>query len=303
MLKIPTKVKMRLAGTLLRVINAYYRLRGIDSSALICKRSGICWNLDLSQGVDFAIFLFGRHEPRSQSLLAREIKPGSFVLDLGANIGSYTLPLAKVVGDTGKVVAIEATDWAFARLQRNISLNGDIKDTVKPIQALLMQGNEPTETLTEVYASWSLLEEGHAIHGGQLRSTSQAERIKLDDLVQKLGLTRVDFIKMDVDGHECHVLQGAEATIRKFKPQLLVEFCSHVLVEHKRSLRELVDLLLAYGYTIAAGEDGKRFPLSLDAIESRLPSGGSMNAILWATPPVADSVEAYLSPTQLKKIG
>lgn len=84
------------------------------------RRDGIHWDLDLSEGIDFAIFLLGGLELRTLRLYRRLVQPGDTVLDVGANIGAHALPLARLVGASGRVVAFEPTQFAFCKLQRNL---------------------------------------------------------------------------------------------------------------------------------------------------------------------------------------
>jgi hypothetical protein len=76
----------------------------------IVVRGGITYDLDLSQGIDFAIYLGGMFERGTANALSKLTMPGSLVLDIGANIGAHTLRLANLVGPNGRVVAFEPTE-------------------------------------------------------------------------------------------------------------------------------------------------------------------------------------------------
>ena len=92
----------------------------------VFRRGGIVWELDLREGIDFAIYLQGGFEPAALREYRRVVKPGSVALDIGANIGSHTLPLAQIVGPSGRVYSFEPTDYAFEKQLRNLSLNRDL---------------------------------------------------------------------------------------------------------------------------------------------------------------------------------
>src|SRR5215469_4528356 len=76
------------------------------------RRRGLAWDLDLREGIDFAIWLLGAFESTTIGAYTRLIRPGDVVFDVGANVGAHTLHLARAVGRTGRVHAFEPTEWA-----------------------------------------------------------------------------------------------------------------------------------------------------------------------------------------------
>ena len=86
-----TRQKIVLASMLSSIVCRARALAG-KSSETVIERRGIRWNLDLGEGIDFAIFLFGAFELRTLRAYWPLIQPGDFVLDIGANIGAHTLP-------------------------------------------------------------------------------------------------------------------------------------------------------------------------------------------------------------------
>ena len=93
---------------------------GLSSITKVYRR-GLHWSLDLKEGIDLAIYL-GVYEPETIKELKHIVKPGDVVVDIGANIGAITLPLAEYVGVDGCVIAFEPTSWAYGKLQNNLSL-------------------------------------------------------------------------------------------------------------------------------------------------------------------------------------
>src|ERR1700744_4645117 len=87
---------------------------------------GVRFDLDLAEGIDFAIYLGGVFERGTAQALSRLVEPSSLVVDIGANIGAHTLRLARLVGPQGRVLAFEPTDFAFQKLQRNLALNPEL---------------------------------------------------------------------------------------------------------------------------------------------------------------------------------
>ena len=131
-----TRVKIALATIVQRLVMALKRLAGHGSKVEV-ERSGLRWALDLNEGIDFSIWLLGAFERRTVAAYSQLIRPGMTVLDIGANIGAHTLPLARLVGAHGTLIAIEPTAWASGRLQANLALNPGLAVHVRVRQALL----------------------------------------------------------------------------------------------------------------------------------------------------------------------
>lgn len=116
-MRLPTKEKIRLATAMQRPILWFRNMAGLGPS-LRCSRGGVEWELDIREGIDFSIFLLGSFEPSTSKALARLVQTGDYVIDIGANIGAHTLPLAARVGNNGKVIAFEPTEYAFLKLKK-----------------------------------------------------------------------------------------------------------------------------------------------------------------------------------------
>jgi len=246
---VKTKTKIFIASTLSRIVRGLRRLVGAGDTAQV-ERGHLRWRLDLKEGIDFSIYLLGAFEPITVAACRRLICPGDTILDIGANIGALCLPMARMAGPGGKVHAFEPTDFAFAKLTANLALNPDIAARVTASQVML---TDTQDAIAEpIYSSWPL--EGskdlHAKHLGAAESTSGARPVRLDDYVTAHAITRVDFIKLDVDGFECHVLGGAAETLGKHRPTILMELAPYCLTERKRTLDELLGILRAAGYRL-----------------------------------------------------
>jgi FkbM family methyltransferase len=256
-------------------------MRGKPDTAIF-HRGGLNWELDLKQGIDFAIYLQGGFEPRTLREYARLVSTGDTVLDIGANIGAHTLPLAQLVGTNGRIAAFEPTDYAFAKLQRNLELNPLLQSRIIAVQALLVAKAEQLKP-AGIPSSWSLEaprtgESIHPVHKGTYNSLNKAAAIQLDQWVEEMKLDRLDFIKIDVDGFEVDVLEGAQQTLQRYRPRIMMEFAPYVFAERGRSFAELISLLLQAQYQ-ARRVDGKEIELS-SKLERTIPHGGSINVIL-----------------------
>jgi FkbM family methyltransferase len=273
-----TKTKILIAATLSRVVRVLRRITGAGDIAET-TRGGLRWRLDLKEGIDFSIYLLGAFEPVTVAACGRLIKSGDIVLDIGAKIGALTLPMARMVGAEGKVYAFEPTQFAFGKLKANLALNP--AEDARVVASQIMLTDSAVAVAEPIYSSWPLAgtKDLHEKHLGAAESTAGALAIKLDDFVANANIARIDFIKMDVDGFECHVLGGARETLLKHKPTILMELAPYCLTERHRTVEELLGLLTAAGYrlyhldgvTPVTDQNGK--------LLVHIPDGASVNVI------------------------
>lgn len=102
-----------------------------------------------------AIYVLGGCRLGTLRRYAQLIKPGDVVFDIGANVGAHTLPLAQLVGVTGRVYSFEPTAYAFAKQQANIALNPSLVSRISAHQMMLM-ADESVSLPESVYSSWPL---------------------------------------------------------------------------------------------------------------------------------------------------
>jgi len=128
-------------------------------------------------------------------------KRGDIVIDVGAHVGTFTVNAAKLVGDKGLVVAIEPEPSNLALLQRNIDSQN--LNNVKVIRKAVWD---------KAAKLWLYLSKHSGLHSLCYASGDrvEVEAESLDNIVSKLGLSQVDFVKIDVEGAEIEVLKGAE---------------------------------------------------------------------------------------------
>jgi hypothetical protein len=120
MLSTSYKIQLaRLASRLLLLARRILELPSIVSA----RRGDINCQIDLLERVGFSIYLLGGFQVRTLRRYRELVDERGVVLDIGANAGSHTLPLVKLVGESGKVIAFEPTAYAFKKLIRNIEYN------------------------------------------------------------------------------------------------------------------------------------------------------------------------------------
>ena len=247
------------------------------------RRRGVNWHLDLNEGIDLAIYALGGFELRTLRMYRSLIRRGDNVLDVGAYVGAHTLPLAQLVGPNGRVIAFEPTRFAFDKLRQNLMLNPELATRVTTQQIALMES--AASTMPDcIYSSWPLdvQESLHEIHGGQLRDTNNAVVSTLDQAVESLGLARVDFVKLDVDGFEPQVLAGAVCTLRRFRPTILMEWAPYLFEGCESLLDPALDALRRLGYRarVAGSRAVGEVPRNRGDLFVPMGRGASINLLL-----------------------
>lgn len=245
------------------------------------KRRGISWELDLNEAIDFVIFLLGTFEPGTVRRYGKVVRAGSVVLDIGANIGAHTLPLAQLVGPQGRVFGFEPTIYAHSKLQANAALNPLLAPRIVAEQ-ILLSDSVAEHRVTEITSSWQLRPSiaAHALHRGETKTTAGARTTTLDAYVNEAGIEHIDLIKIDVDGNELSVLRGAAKILARDRPRIIFELAPYILEEHGSSGAELLGLLQDTGYEFSRSPDSPALTESIEALVASVPIGASIN--LWA---------------------
>ncbi len=273
------KPKHIIAKALYRGVKAARGLAGKNDNCTVTRR-GIRYELDLSQGIDFAIYLLGAWEAATHAAIARCVKSGQTVLDIGANVGAVTLNLAQSVGSDGCVVAFEPTQFAYRKLLRNIELNPDLAPRIRPLHVFL-GAKDKTTVPSSIFASWPLIGSGsvHPKHLGKAEATAGATTRRLDSLIKELELPRIDFVKLDVDGYECEVLAGAKQLLTRDRPTFLIELAPYVHAEQGHSFERFLEYFFANGYLLFDEHERRLLPSSATELRELIGDDTSINAI------------------------
>ncbi|MBN2137214.1 MAG: FkbM family methyltransferase [Sedimentisphaerales bacterium] len=273
--KLPiTRIKIFLAGLLYRVVHVFCR-----RDRRIIVRNGIRYEVDLSEGIDLSMFLFGgfqKHITRNKGCALPE---DAVVFDVGANCGMMTLQFAKLA-PLGKVYSFEPTHYAFAKLQKNLELNPELGRRVVAVKSFV-SSQTCVETDIKAYASWKVGgaadESRHSVHGGTAKSTEGVGAVSLDDFCEKEGIERLDFIKIDTDGHELEVLRGAAKVIGRFKPAVIFEVGLYILAERDVDFAEYLKFFAALNYSLFNSSNNRR--IDAENYRRHIPSKGTIDIL------------------------
>lgn len=200
--------------------------------------------LDPGDSLDLSIN--GVYGELDTKIVREQIKEGDIVVDVGANIGYYTLIFAQLVGKSGKVIAFEPEPKNFEILKKNIAINN--YDNVIVEQKIV---SEKCGSM-KLYVSDSDIV-GHRIQQmGDLEHFVEVESVTLDDYMKKLNLDeKVNFIKIDVEGAEPNVLEGSKEILEKNDHlKIFTEFNREVVKNYGTDPKKMIDLLYEKGFEI-----------------------------------------------------
>ena len=238
MIKIKTNTKIFFATIISKIITLF-----INKKRVI-KRNNIKYDLDLSEGIDLRIFLNFREERGLFNLKNILSEKGKYnFIDIGANIGTVSLALSNEFKNS-TIYAIEPTDYAYNKFKKNLNLNPNLNNNIKSYQLFI--GERP---LKNIFASWKLnfkKNDKHYVHKGLKKETNE-KSITLDNFVEKID-RKIDFVKIDTDGHEYEVLQSGIKFLKRDKPIIHIEFAPYLHSEYGFFTEDIIDLIQKLNY-------------------------------------------------------
>ena len=192
----------------------------------------------------------GVWEPDSWRAMREHLHPGDTFVDVGAHIGYYSLKAATVVGPGGHVIAVEPNPETVRKLQGNISASG-----ASGVIAVAPVACSDAEATLELFAApesntgETSLSRANASQTGAVVTTYRVRARPLDDIIRETGVSRADVLKIDVEGAEYLVLKGAEQTLTRYHPVVIVELVESQLQAMGTSTAAVTALLRSHGYT------------------------------------------------------
>jgi FkbM family methyltransferase len=240
-----------------------WRLPGRERLSRIFKASeqlktsisdGIIWLADeevaiytsADNYIEWTILSTGTYEDEINKLIRICLKDGDTALDIGANIGLQSIRMSQVVGTKGKVLAFEPLVHLQEKFKRNIDLNraANVK-----LFSYALSNVESEANFNINRGSWN--QGTFNISNRQDGSEVQHVIIKVaDDLPDIKLLTRLDLVKIDVEGFEYQVLSGLKQTISIHKPRIIFEYDKNYWQANGQSITECFEFLSNLGYTI-----------------------------------------------------
>jgi FkbM family methyltransferase len=203
-----------------KYISLAYRARRVFPEMPIPLRLSFgAWWLARRSALDDDLIHEG-FEDAEMVFVERMLRTGMTVLDVGAHHGLYTLLASKRVGSGGRVIAFEPSARERKRLRQHLRLNR-CKNVVVESCALGDKHGEADLFVVEGREDWC-----NSLRAPQIDSRTSTERVaveRADDVLERLRIERVDFIKLDIEGAELSFLQGAGRTLAGSRPVILAE--------------------------------------------------------------------------------
>src|SRR5215469_16915595 len=192
------------------------------------------------------------------------VKPGNVCFDIGAAAGLYTLELSKLAGPEGQVHSFEPVPFAHPMLTRLLGGRSSANVCHHPVAL----GVEPGQSVMSVpvgrhgpVTGRSFLEAGAAGQGSNAEFQGQigvdVEVQTLDGVCAAAEISRLDFVKIDVEGGELQVLKGGEASIERFSPALLVEIEDRHTARYRHPGSDVATWLRRRDHVMHTWQDGR----------------------------------------------
>jgi FkbM family methyltransferase len=217
----------------------------------------------------------GIYEELETNIVKKEIKPGDIILDIGANIGYYTLIFANLVGKNGKVFAFEPEPSNFELLQKNIHMN-NYKNIIFEQKAV-----GKVEKKIDLYLSEKRTGM-HRIYKSKHTSDNSVpvDMINLDNyFMNNYKNQEINFIKIDIEGSEFGALQGLQNILKNENIKLLTEFIPDSIREFGAYPEEFIKLLQSNNFSIYCTDDQNKKIIKMDGYDEiieKFPNGTNL---------------------------
>ena len=220
-----------------KVMPNYYQYKHPSWRSIV--RDNIKLHVDISDWMGYCYYFAFQNELGALFDLCNE---GYNVVDIGANTGWTVLKLSQKT-KTGKVIGFEPDTYNYSQCKKNIELNKNISNiTVLPFGL----GENNMNAQIEVRAKAN--RGGNRIATKKMNDVETIQIKKLDEVKEVRSLSKIDLIKIDVEGYELKVLKGAETILLTFKPTLFIEVDNNNLSEQGDSASLLITYLNHLGY-------------------------------------------------------
>jgi FkbM family methyltransferase len=190
------------------------------------------------EDIGLVVLMSGGFEKAETEFAIEHARPGTVAIDVGGNVGMFTVPLALAVGPSGRVLTIEPSPDNVERLERNVDLNMLENVVVEPVAV----GDKPGRLVLQLASDPGFHSTADIAESRSLDKSLTVQAETLDQVWLRAHAPNVSFIKVDTEGGEDAVLRGAEQILRTCQPVLLVE------ARGRERLRELDTWLGGFGY-------------------------------------------------------
>jgi FkbM family methyltransferase len=226
-----------------------------DELTWVRMRAGHRIEVDLRVPTERRVYWTGDYDGAIVRALARLVTPGATIIDVGANIGFYTVALARLVH--GPVFACEPMPANLARLERNVAAS-DVEGLVRVVPYALGSAAGTLHLSFERDIFGNTAESGNAGPASVSAGAIEVPVRTLDQVVAEFGIETCALVKIDVEGGELGVLQGGTGFLRLRRPYVVAELNAYWMEQSGWTADDLLALASDWDYDVA-GWDGKRF--------------------------------------------
>lgn len=203
--------------------------------------------------------IFDGFEKEEIDFLTQNLKNGDIFIDIGANVGLFSLLASPLVGNSGKVIAFEPSPVTFERLKENIEYNKfeNVEIVNKGISD--KEGVLSINLYEEGYDAWNSFAPSPENFNKALKKHDVVVTT-LDNELRNIDKSKIKLIKIDVEGWEKFVLNGAKDILENYAPIIMMEFTESNTFSAGYMVQELYDIMVEKGYTWYEFVEGKLLP-------------------------------------------
>lgn len=182
------------------------------------------------------------------------LKKGDIFIDIGSNVGLFSLIASRCVGSDGKIIAIEPTPTTYERLLENIAINGITNIESRNIGLSNELGELNFYISDSGYDAWNSFVPSA---DNKLQKQISVNVSNLDHELQHVDKAKIKLVKIDVEGWEKYVLKGGASFFKNYSPIVMVEFTEENTYNAGYCARDIYDIMVLYGYDWYIFKEGK----------------------------------------------
>ena len=215
----------------------------------------VCMLLDPNDLISRVILETGAWDEATWSAIERRLGSGATFVDIGAHEGYCSLKASRIVGPTGCVIAVEPNPQMVRLLDENIRVSGTNVIAVKSVACSDSDSTLELFSAASANTGSTSFSRSNASLYGPADQVHKVRTRRLDAIIREADISRVDVVKIDVEGAELLVLKGGIETFSRYRPVLLVELEDRLLNSMGTSSAEVIAFLDSCGYRIGSRYD------------------------------------------------
>lgn len=209
--------------------------------------------LNPTEHIQQQLFWYGNYEKELGDLISRVLKPGDLFLDIGANIGYFSL-LASAKEPLCKIIAFEPAPNIYKKLEENISLNNFKNIRIVNAAAGEVSGENDLFISGPDNLGMSSFKQPENFSG----EIEKVKTVSIDDWVRVSGLHKLDLVKIDIEGSELSALKGMKTVLANFKPLLLIEINPETLAMFSLKATDIFYYLNQFNFSAYEISEGSK---------------------------------------------